>query len=360
MIDVYNLDDVKKFWEVIQPDDNGFVEIRLTPIINTSNVFWNHCKTLSKLLPTTPVNKMVCFFIKTYDELEQIITYNNGYFNINSKICYALNLRYITKDGVLNGTYDCVKNIRFIAFDIDNKEKITLIQGTTQEIFDDYVLKVVKFMERYGLYNPILINSGGGKHCIFIINKVKVTSGRRLWYKEFIEEIKLFCSNNEFVVDPLIDFTRIFSLPGSFHPKREVLVSIDRFSKHINNDFVMKSKKVPKINEEKILVYKKSALPNIKDSLEFQILLHIPPKGERHQIVLFSLRLLLKEKGCDYLPYEAVLRKIYGGGLCLNPKVGTQNKTYSKGIIINYAKRNWEWVEKYPKLVEIYKQYIQV
>ena len=350
---IYDLEQLKLFWEVIKPlNEDGFVEIRLTPTFNTSTEFWSNCKTLASELPSTPVNKLVCFFIKSYDELEHIIKFNSGYFNINSKICYGLNLRY-KKGDLLNGSYECLRDVRLIGLDVESVVHEAL-EGFAKNLFEDYVKFVVKFMERYNLFKPTIVSSGAGVHLLYLIKPVNITEGRKMWFKEWIEEINLLTKNRLFIVDGLKDFTRVFGLAGSFNVKRDKPIIIQSLSTHINN-FKFKSKKQPKI---KVVEFDDGVLPDVKNSLEFQVLLRQPPKGDRHNTLVFALKLLLKVKGVDYKSFEAVLRKVYGNSLILNPMSGTTNKTYSKGIIINWAKKNWKWLEKYPDLVELYKTYI--
>jgi hypothetical protein len=346
--------ELKDFWDLIKPNDkDGFVEIRLTPTVNKSQEFWNNCKELKSLLPNTPVNKMVCFFVKTFEELEIVINFKDGWFNYNSKVCYGVQLRYMKKDGSIDGSYESVRNYRFVFFDIDTG----VIEGFTKELFDDFLNYVISYLEREGLYEPIIVNSGGGHHLIFRVNETKVTMGRRLWLKEFMNNLckKIFV-HKLFKVDSLTDAPRVAGLVGSFNVKRGKQIKLVKKSDYVNAHFKIKSFRQKKLPEVKI---SKEDLPNVVNSLEFNILCkgQNVPQGKRNSVLVFFLKMLIRDNNLDYKLFEQKLKRVFPD-IDLNIFKGIDNKQYNKGGVINWCKENMTWLKKYPDLVKLYNEYL--
>lgn len=352
----FSLEEAERFWSIISPvgvDD--FVEVRLTPTVNVSEEFWFNCRELRRLLPTTPVNKSVCFFIRSFEELRIILSFKNGWFCVNSKVCYGLNHRSRTVDGLLNGSYDCVKSVRLIGFDLEARDH-SLIDGFKKELFEVFVRKVVIGLEFFGFKNPSIVWSGAGVHLLYLVVPVTVTVARREWFKDFVNDLSERFSNELFVLDALKDFTRVFGLPGSYNVKRGRLIVCEKVSSYVSS-FRLKSKRVPKVVPEVGVGVGVLPVGSVKGSLEFQLLLHVPPAGERHQVLVFALKLLLKASGVDHRPFEVVLKKLYGD-VVLNPVNGTSGKVYNKGIVINYCRKYWSWVVQYPLLVRLFNSYV--
>lgn len=364
-MEVYNLDTLKRFWYIIRPssihsDEQDYLEIRLTPYrrFGDYRMYTSYMIELMKLLPNTPVNKQLCFFIKTYEELETIVTFKNGLLCEFFKICYGVNLRYMNKDNKIDGSYNSVKYYRFIFFDIERTDHQDIQDGYGKELLQQYVERVKTNLEKFNLEKPIVIDSGAGCHLLYRIPDTKITDSRKLWLKRFIKNNLKHLNNDIFSIDCIYDATRVLGLPGVLNPKRERLVKLLFADGIYSYWFKLGTTKVKKMQEQCSNNITDTDLPSITDSLEWHILLNNAPKGQRHTILIFALKLLLKAKKIvDVKPYEDVLRKIYGGSINLS-QYGTKNKYYNKGIILNWCKKHREWLYNNEKLVEIYEKYL--
>jgi hypothetical protein len=340
-----NYNNLKEYWEFIKPThQKSYVEIRFIPKFNDwqdKKQFYTHTYHLIQngIKTTTPFQ----FFINSYDELEKIAKIGNEWLFNNVKVCYGLNERF-EHDNKLGGTYDNLKETRFVFLDIDKKDH-SMIEEKEEWLLDNYILHVKKQLEYYKLYNPTIVKSGAGVHLIYKIIPQSTSNGHRLWYKYWCDNLKNILVHNKFEIDMVSDFTRVFGLPESMNVKRKIKVHYTNINNDINGDFKFRVKKEPKI---KIDAINEEDLPEIKDSLEWKIITHPEvPQGEVHSILLFALKLLIKAKGVkDYKIYEKELNAVRKTNHRLQPTNGTKGKNYNKGIIINWMKRNEEWCKK--------------
>ena len=355
----FNLSDVRVHWNIIKPlNSNGFLEVRLTPVVvDDYDEFWKHLDGLKRLMGVkfgTPCFK-VSFFVKSWEEFEEIVLFRDSYFVYNSKMCYGLQLRFKDKDGFIDGSYSSVNEVRLIGFDVESKDKGKPV-GFKKELFDKYVFGVVSVLEKYGLFNPSIISSGAGKHLLYFIETQRITDGRKEWYKSFIDELNVVCSNDYFVLDPLKDFTRIWGCV--YNPKRKEPIIVESISDHVSKSFKIKSKRQPKIVTD---VRDVLSVGSVKDSLEFNILLkgESVPKGERNSVLVFFLKMLIRDTGEDYRLFEKVLKNHFGD-INLNPSQGIKGKSYNKGGVLNWCRENMGWLEQHDDLLELYNDYRSV
>lgn len=349
----HELETLKKFWNLIKPNKDSFIEIRLMPV-KTSSLFWNYAENLSKEMRETPVNKKVCFFIKTYEELEKIVTYRQGYFSKNSKMCYGVNERKEINNKI-NGSGECVVESRFMFFDVEATDHKDIVDFK-EKMFENYCDSLIKQFEKFNLFNPTIIRSGAGKHFLFKIKSQKITKGKKLWLKEFAKEFE-YLNNKTFCVDNISqDTVRVLGLPGVLNPKRNKLITIEKYSEHIN-DFKIKSKKVPKIiPTEKFKGTKEQAINNIlKNSLTKMLITHKLKPGGRNNQLIFSLKLLLIEnnfKENDEF-VQSLFRKIeevqcdkFPSNFPKDENLQFNENLVNKYFIINYGRKLYVKKEK--------------
>lgn len=347
--------ELEKFWQVIKPyQKEEYVEIRFTDS-KKPRVFYDKIKQFGKDYPSVIVKKGSQLFLQDFNDLLQLLLYDNCYFNSNYKICYGINNRFMDSEGELAGGYDYLYESRFAFFDIDKKDHSSTTEEEQVKLDSFIKRKVAPFLSKFGLKYPILVNSGSGRHLLYRIPKQIITDGRRRWFREFSIYVSNKLENEEFDVDAIYDLTRVFALPSTFNVKRNKKVELVLFNDTTNSGFKLKTLKAKKFSGKTGLVLGTDSLEN---SLELQVLLHNAPQGNRHNIVVFALKLLMRELGIsDVSRYEQMINQIYGGSSDLDPFKGTEGKVYTPGIIINYCKNNWEWVKNHPKLVELYDMY---
>ena len=349
-------ENLETFWNIIKPEKkNEYVEIRLTPTWSKQDwlktrYFYKNIEELKQTYKDVLYNKSVCWFVQDFETFYNIISFNEGYFSKHCKICYGINTRVQNKDKTINGSYECVKEYRFLFFDIEAADHGEIKSEFYKKIFDEeYIPTVIKYLETFNLYDPTIINSGVGKHLLYKIKRQNVTPKRKQWLKEFMNELSKALSNDTFIIDALSDATRIFGMPETMNIKRNKKVEVVKYS-NVISEFKIKSKRIEKVKYEPV-----ENLPPITKSLEWNVLIKSDvPQGDRHRILIFALKLLLKAHNVTNVSqYEKKLREIYGMSVSLNPSNGTTDKTYSKGIILNWCKLHYDWLSKYPDLIKI-------
>ena len=341
------MNNLNEVWNLLKPEKkNEYLEIRITNRYNVSDrAYYDVVNDFKYKNPEIIVRNGCQFFIQKKEHMQLIIEWNEGFFRDNCKICYGITLRECKDLMKINGSYDCIKNIRFVFFDIELKSHSMPTQAQS-EMLDEYVLFVAKDLEDRGLKQPTIIHSGAGRHLLYKIAPTKITDAKIRGYKTFIEGVKEKLDNDLFEIDDVKDLTRVFGLPGSKNVKREKDVYPIRIAVELN-DF-----KIPSERKKKFLFVDDSKayrFPEIRQSLEWKIITHPKvPVGDVHSTLLFSLKLLLKARGVtEYLSLERELNSVRGTKHKLDPYKGTENKSWSPGIIINWAKRNKQWCENY-------------
>ncbi len=354
--------DLKKFWELIKPKDKKYyIEIRFTDK-NKSQDYYLIVKKLLQKHPELICRKLTQFFINDYKDLFKILNFNNNYLVKTQKICYGLALRKFT-NGDIGGGYEFIEHIRFIAFDIDRFKENEYIDLDENE-WDEYIYNLLIYnFEFIGLKNPTIIHSGGGRHLLYIINPQLITKSRKLWYKQFIDDINLRFSNELFVVDGLKDFTRVFSLPSTINVKRKKIVKLIKLSFYVNENFKVKSKRKNQYSRKKMNVGCK--YPKIWSSLEFKIISHPDvPSGTIHTELLFFLKLLMKQhqlSNDEAEKIEIAVNEVRNSNhLIANYEYGCEKKYYSIGGIINWCERHIDWIVKHEDLYNKFKLYKKI
>jgi len=342
---VYSLDELGKFEKFLFPlDTSEFVEIRLSSINNKE--VYRVVDEFKKENPQIICKKNTQFFVKNIEEIKKIITFKEGYFNINSKICYGLNKRVRDENGELAGGYKNIKKVDTVFFDIEAKTHGE-VKGVMRKLLQRYVDSVAEHLTQYNLIHPTLIDSGTGYHLIYKINDKVINKNTKERYKSFINNVLKTMDNEYFTIDVVYDLTRVFGLPGTLNPKRQKIVKVLKIDTEINEDFNLNryGKLKKRVKNNNVV----NVSGDIEDSLEWKILINDPPHGERNNTLIFALKLLFKAKGIvDVTEYENILEEILNDGrIILDPEVGTDGKQYNKGITINWCKRHKEWcIEK--------------
>ena len=233
---------LKMFWNFYfkKLNRNDVIEIRLMGIKNKMvyHFFQKFCN------ENKVYQKNNCqMFIKgnEYNLLEQLFKYEKGYIINNCKVCYSINPRFFNFDEC-GGGYDYTRKVHIIAFDI---EKITHEDLSSFEYTQllKYCEDLKKVFNSVGLINPMVIMSGAGIHFLYKIIPLKITKGKRVWFKDFIDNLASKHKTKMFHFDALKDFTRVFGIPLSLNLKRKNQVIILENSKTVN-DFRIRTKKI--------------------------------------------------------------------------------------------------------------------
>ena len=339
---------LEKFWNYLynntqKDSQEAYIEIRL--LSPSSNVY-NTVKNIKHL----PTKNNCQIFIKNFAELKYLFILNDGVLYKESKMCYALQPKYML-NGEINGSYDCITNVHKIYFDIEKSDHSQMTESEKQLCLHKYIYNtVIPYLEQFGLIEYVIIDSGNGYHLIYNIMPQRITDARRRYYKEFIEKVHKVLSNEMFKIDPLKDFTRVTAMPESLHPRLKCKVRILEMKDGINSIKLGSKRERKNIfdSTEKEIDFKNK---RIKDCLSFQVAIRDPPSGferNRHDNITFSLRLALK--AMEYNEYEKVEKYIEqktGNKLILTPTNGTNGKYYNKGIMINYLRENINWAKEH-------------
>ena len=290
---VYSLDELGKFEKFLFPlDTSEFVEIRLSSINNKE--VYRVVDEFKKENPQIICKKNTQFFVKNIEEIKKIITFKEGYFNINSKICYGLNKRVRDKNEELAGGYKNIKKVDTVFFDIEAKTHGE-VKGVMRKLLQRYVDSVAEHLTQYNLIHPTLIDSGTGYHLIYKINDKVINKNTKERYKSFINNVLKTMDNEYFTIDVVYDLTRVFGLPGTLNPKRQKIVKVLKIDTEINEDFNLNryGKLKKRVKNNNVV----NVSGDIEDSLEWKILINDPPHGERNNTLIFALKLLFKAKG---------------------------------------------------------------
>lgn len=299
-----NTTQLKMFWDYIKPKTKEeYVEIRITPFgtptIENKRQFYKNLLQLKIELPNTKNNKYICWFCQTFDEVKTILTINNGFFNTH-KLCYGVNKRFYNKKTQhIDGSYESLRYVDLLCFDLEKTDHSDITSDFEQSLFENYVKYVIHVLQRDNLFNPTIINSGVGKHLLYKIAPQKITDGKKLWYKQYIDDVNITLTNDNFTVDGLKDFTRILGLPGSMNPKRKKLTMIQTLSYHVN-DFKIKSRRLCalSVQQQTFKGTKDEAIQNIlQDPLVKLLLRQQLPEGNRNSHLIFPLKILLIQHG---------------------------------------------------------------
>ena len=289
------------------------------------------------------INTKQLFFSK--DELEKLIClmmYDDYFLIKNFKICYALNPRILKKILINKRSgYDSMETVRCVGFDFELVEH----KNPTSKDLEDLQTYVDKFklnVSMYGLVNPGVVLSGRGLHLLYYTIPQRITDGRKLWFKGFIEHLCEHFTNNRFRIDPLKDFTRVFSIPGSINHKVNRMVFQKR--KPSVCAFMLKSRE--QRFDHPVLV--EDTPTDIDKLLEWRILKTgtVPP-GERHQLLVLPLKIWLAEtKNPNWKDYEKIINALYKGSENFNPRQLTGgNYKYNSAACKKWISKNKKWIE---------------
>jgi len=328
---------------------NEYVEIRLVVhdvrMYNVVKNWLNLPKVKNRIYSK---NSCQLFFKKNqFDLLRKLLVYRSNAISRMSKVCYTLNPRVMVDGKIEISGYNNMKTVHFIFFDIE-LETHTAPSITEKKLLLDFVHDVSNTLKAFGLDRGTLVDSGNGYHLLYKLKPTLITDGKKEYYKQFIETTCEYFKekyNGVFKIDKLKDFTRIFALPETLNPRTNTRVMVIEKNYDINTKYRLKSLKKSNINTEAFVAgdYKDK---HVENSLVWNILLKGAPQGERHSHLIFALKLFLKAIGnTNFRTYEAIINKIYGGNCNLDFK-DCADKNYSKGIVINWCKRNEEWCKK--------------
>jgi len=370
----FDLKQAMQFWDFIKPkDDNEFVEIRLTGIHDvickigdtqytiSSNSIYKEISMFAKN-NNMRVRKNCIFFVKTFDEVAKILSYRNGFFCFFTKVCYGVNNRWKEDDMLQpeNSGYASVWQIQRLYLDIEDADHGTISNNTPlKNILKKYVYNIKDYLiDNYLMDNYIIVSSGSGYHLISKVDDININNEIKYKYKMFILKLHSRFQNKVidwFEVDKLYDATRVSGLPGTYNRKREGYVTIVdvNYGEEFDLRKILSKIKLPK--KKNTIKMRKTNLPKIEESLEWQILCkNDVPSGDRHNRLVFPLKMLIRDLDLQYEDYESVLEDIYDT-IDLSEK-GTEGKEYSRGIVINWIKDNWDWFNKHKDLVNLYEK----
>jgi hypothetical protein len=207
---------------------------------------------------------------------------------------------------------------------------------------------VIEVNKKFSLICPTLIDSGNGYHLLYKIKPQQITDERKVAQANLVDKIINLTKNPYFKIDRLIDYTRIFSLPTTLHPKLKTEVTLLELNTAIN-PLRLKSEK-PKINvNANSQVQVQHETTNIEEVLEYQVLLKNPPDGElqRHIYVMFPLKIWMRDTNyANHKQVSNIATSILGRPENCDPKRISKTAVYSRGVIIKYLRHNKDWAIK--------------
>jgi hypothetical protein len=334
-----NKESLLNFWLWLTegyPKD-AFTEIRLMSI--KCNDVYECVKDFAFKHPEITMRKNCQFFIQTFGDLYKVLVFRDSFLVKNSKVCYSLNPRFMVNNDI-SGEYN---NLRFqdkVFFDIEkvNHEPLTDVE---RAMLLNYVNYINNYLKRYKLLSPTIVSSGGGMHLLYKTRAMLINDGRKGGYKNFINEIKNKMDNNMFHIDgAAIDLTRTVALVETINPKSNYRVHALQIGQ--KNDFFIRSVNVKKIK----VVENKNVKGDIRKSLAWVILTNSPPEGDLNNLLLFYLKMLIRDFNVDYRIYEREINQGYSTKWSLNPRSGIQGKIRNLGTVVNWVKRHKEWCEQ--------------
>ena len=348
-----NWNELKSFWGWLTQNykKDNLVEIILMSI--KDNNVYNEVRKFSKENPHIISKKNCQFFINNFEDLKNILSYKEGYFIKNSKICYSLVPRF-PEGNEVSGGYKYVKTMDLLFLDVEKVDHGPLTDKEEKELIH-YCNNITNYLKTYyNLKNPILVHSGNGVHVLYKIKGRDFNEKRKEGYKKFIKEIVEMFKTPYYIIDDLSNISRCVGLCQSRNPKGEKIVHIlnpENLDKQPDDFYIKidrKKKKTPsKTNYDN--------LPEIRKSYEYFILTHPDaPKGDLNVIILFAFKLLLIAKGYTNAD-EEILRELEeeiddvrgAPYVSLNLSSGVEGKSYSPGIVFNWIKKHKDWWAKY-------------
>ena len=334
---------LEQFWNWLRygyPKD-AYTEIILMCI--KEPILYDHVKQFSKQHTNIIVKKNCQFFIQNFEDLKFILTYKDNIFIKHSKICYSISPRFTDAEDI-SGGYKYMNIADFIFLDIEKIEH-TPLSTSDEEYLNIYVEHIVEYLKKYNLTKPVIIHSGNGCHVLYKIKPKKFNEKRKAGYREFIVKLEGECNSKLLKIDHMVNLSRCIALPFTFNHKANKMVEIvSKIPENPINDFYIKNGK----KKKKSVILSPLKKGKIEDSLAWNILIRDCPQGSRHSILIFSLKLLLKAFNIrEFSEYEETIQSMYGGKVDLDFEKGCEGKTYNKGILVNWCKRNIDWCKKY-------------
>jgi hypothetical protein len=292
--------------------------------------------------PNIIMRKNTQFFIKNFNDLKTILEYRNNIFIRYTKLCYSVNPRYFV-NGDIAGEYKNLKQQHMIFLDIERCDHEKLSDDDRKLIENIYTKNVTDYLKRFGLNSYTLIRSGGGIHILYLIRPMEIIDGRREAYREFISELQEKTNSETFHCDRIIDSTRVIALPGSINHKTGFIVEWVKLGEE--NDFFIKAKRIRKLKPKPMVENKDNAEMDVRESLAWKLFMTPGlPAGSRNNLLIFYLKLLIRELDEDYRPYERELNSMYRGEQWrMNTKSGISGKTRQFGLLVNFCRENEEF-----------------
>ena len=321
-------------------NDDEYVEIRLIGSVYIPSLF----RDLLDSLNVNYLNKKQMFFNKKeHNKLKEVLSYDDYFLIKNYKICYTLNPRVWNNVVKFKRSgYEAMRDVRCIGFDFELKNH----SNPTEEQLEGlrkYVYRVMMNISSYGLINAGIVHSGRGFHLIYYTFPQRITDNKKRWYKSLIEYLCEYYEDDEYRIDALKDFTRIFAIPGSINQKVYKVVQIIKLPKMCS--FLIKNKE----EDFHYVEREEDKVKDIDDLLEWKLLRtgKIPP-GERHQLLVLPFKIWLYENNIpNWKEYETIINNLYGGAETFNPSQfrGASYK-YNKGAVRKWLSKNSKWLKE--------------
>lgn len=343
-----DLMELELFWNWLVKDypKQAFTEIRLMSIKNDK--VYNQVKLFSEQVHDCNMRKNSQFFIQSFEQLKEIVLFNDCFFMKNSKVCYSLNPRFFVGDDI-SGGYDNLLFQNKIYLDIE-KSNHEPLKDDERKLILGYCKDIYIYLNRYELFSPTVISSGNGMHIIYRVLPSKINEGLKETYKDFINHLKDKFDGLLFHIDSVVDMTRTTALPETLNPKNGFKVHTIVIGK--DNFFKFRAKAIKK---NKVVVNSED-VGDVKNSLVYK-LLTTPglPEGDRNGVLVYYLKMLIRDFGVDYREYEREIRTIQREQWKMNPLQGINGKIRNFGLVVNWCKRNKEWCEENNINIKDYK-----
>lgn len=323
------------FWQWLVKDypKSAYTEIRLMSI--KDDVVYSKAIAFANQHPDILIRKSSQFFIKGFEQLKQILKYDNQFFAHNSKICYSLNPRFVINNDIAGG-YTHIKFQNKIFFDIERKDHNPL-SDYERIMIKEYVLYIAKYLERQNLTSPTIVQSGGGMHLLYRIESKLIDAGRKESYKQFILQIAEKFDNKIFHIDAVYDLTRTVGLVETLNPKNGFKVNAIQIGD--DNEFFIRKIKLPKLKKIETNVE-----GTVRGSLVWRLIsTNNLPTGDLNNVIVFYLKMLIRDLGEDYREYEAEVNVGYSAKWNLSPSTGINGKIRDFGLLVNWCKLHYNW-----------------
>lgn len=245
---------------------------------------------------------------------------------------------------------------RMMIFDLeDSKRKPPLSDKDYRNRLSKALGELKDFVSRVtnGALVTFVVTSGRGLHVYYRLKPLdkKYQPQYLVFYSQLVNAINRRIAKYGIKADPPVkDLPRLFGAPGTKNIKYDEDSAMRKIIFYEDNTYdleVLMRSYMDKTPEYKELPRRKMNMRTLMGKPEFLIFKYKPRKGTGiNNRLRLALKLLMREARFTYEETEFIARKIHSFGFDYKPMyLGDMypHLTYSKEIIRNYCKDNYEW-----------------